>query len=174
MAEQPRPKFELRKIYLKDLSFESPMAPGVFRKIESAPVIDVQLNVGHGHLEGNLYESVLVITVTGKIENQNAFLAEVHQAGIFEIVGVDQEKELPLALEVACPNILLPFAREAIADIVGKGGLPQLLLTPVNFEALYMRKQQQAMQPQSETSEETGSTKKASDKKKASETPVTN
>jgi preprotein translocase subunit SecB len=92
--------------------------------------------------ETGFYEVVLTMTVTAKSDDQTTFLIEAQQAGVFEITGVSDE-ELPLALEVACPNALLPFAREAVSDFVAKGGFPQLLINPVNFEALYLQKQQQ-------------------------------
>lgn len=137
-------KFDVRKVYVKDLSFESPQAPDVFVQSEQSPSIDVQLTISHNKLsaETAFHEVVLSVTVTAKSNDQTIFLAEVQQAGVFQIEGV-AESELPLALEIACPNMLLPFAREAISDLVGKGGFPQLLISPVNFEALYQRKRQE-------------------------------
>jgi preprotein translocase subunit SecB len=139
MAEDKQQKFELRKVYVKDLSFESPMAPAIFRSA-AAPSIDVRLDVGHQDLGDELYESVLTVTVHGLVEEKDAFVAEVQQAGVYEISGVDPEKGLVAALEVACPNMLFPFAREAINELVVRGGFPQLLLAPVSFESLYRRK----------------------------------
>lgn len=137
-------KFDVRKVYVKDLSFESPQAPDVFVQSEQTPSIDVQLSISHKKLSDQtaFHEVVLSVTVTAKAKDQTIFLAEVQQAGVFQIEGVGGT-ELPLALEIACPNMLLPFAREAISDLVGKGGFPQLLISPVNFEALYQRKRQQ-------------------------------
>ncbi len=152
MAEQPQSqaKFGIRKIYLKDVSFESPQAPQIFVKADITPTIDVQIRLAHSVLskETGFYEVVLTMTVTAKSGDQTTFLIEAQQAGVFEIMGVSDD-ELPLALEVACPNVLLPFAREAVADFVAKGGFPQLLVNPVNFEALYLQKksQQQATSP---------------------------
>ncbi len=140
MAEEKKQTFELRKVYVKDISFESPMAPGIFRKAAAVPAIEVQLNVSHEALGDDMYESIVTVTVKGKMEDKDAFLAEVQQAGVFEISGIDPDRELVPALEVACPNLLFPFAREAINDIVGKGGFPQLLLSPVHFESLYRQK----------------------------------
>ena len=142
MAEEQKQRFELRKVYVKDMSFESPMSPSIFTQENAAPSIDVQLNVGHESLGNNVYESVLTVTVNGKLQEKDAFLAEVQQAGVYEIAGINPESRLAAVLEVACPNMLFPFAREAINELVVRGGFPQLLLSPVNFESLYRRKAQ--------------------------------
>ncbi len=146
MAEktQDGSKFSIRKIYLKDVSFESPQAPNIFTQPDVNPAIDVQMRITHSELnkEMGFYEVVLSMTVSAKSGDATTFLVEVQQAGVFELVGINSA-ELPLALEVACPNVLLPFAREAISDFIAKGGFPQLLINPVNFEALYMQKHQQ-------------------------------
>lgn len=148
MAEQSEISFNLKKVYIKDASFESPLAPGVFLD-QQVPKVDVQMDIQHKPLENeqNFYEVVLTITVTASAGERQIFLAEVHQAGLFEVSGA--QSELPMLLEIACPNILLPFVREAIDDLVGKGGFPQLLINPINFEALYHQKMmaQQANQP---------------------------
>jgi len=149
MTEQNRGvTFELRKIYLKDVSFESPMAPQVFTK-EQQPSIDVQLRMEHKLIDevNGFYESVLSVTVTAKEDADTIFICEVQQAGIFQITNVSGD-ELDIALEVACPNSLFPYAREAISELVGKGGFPQLLVNPINFESLYhhKRREQQAAQ----------------------------
>jgi preprotein translocase subunit SecB len=101
----------------------------------------VQLNIAHSVLnpaEG-LHEVVLSVTVSAKFQDKNVFLVEVQQGGLFRIKGIP-EKDLSMVLEIGCPNILLPFAREAINDLVGKGGFPQLLINPVNFEVIYQQK----------------------------------
>lgn len=165
MAEEQRQKFELRKVYVKDISFESPQAPNIFNMGSFTPSIDVQLNIGHSFIGENLYESVLTVTVKGIVEGKDAFLAEVHQAGLFEIVGIDGEKGLKAVLEVACPNMLFPFAREAICDLVVRGGFPQLLLAPINFEVLYRHKLQREENAQSDT--ESGKAKQAATEKGA-------
>jgi len=142
MAEEKKQRFELRKVYVKDISFESPMAPDIFTHDSATPTVDVQLSVRHNSLGEDIYESIVTVTVNGRLEDKHAFLAEVQQAGVFEISGIDPDPALAAALEVACPNMLFPFAREAINDIVGKGGFPQLLLSPVHFETLYRQKAQ--------------------------------
>ena len=140
MAEETKQVFELRKVYIKDMSFESPMAPNIFRNPEATPTIDVQLNIGHDNLGDGMYESILVVTVNGKLNEKDAFLAEVHQAGVYEIAGISQEDALGAALEVTCPNMLFPFAREAINELIVRGGFPHLLLSPVNFQALHRQR----------------------------------
>ena len=138
-AQKPS-TFDLRKVYLKDVSFESPAAPSVFEGQAGNPKIDIQLTLGNNKLNSDdLYEVQMQITVSAVIEKETIFLAEVKQAGIFAIAGLP-EKEMPLALEIAAPNALLPFAREAISDLVTKGGFPQFLLSPINFEALHRQK----------------------------------
>lgn len=149
MAEKHN-TFDIRKIYLKDASVESPHAPDIFLSEHGSPDIGVDASIRAVTLEQeDYYEVVLGMTVTSKNEDKTAFLVEVQQAGVFHIVGVPKE-DLPLALEIACPNVLLPFAREAIADLVGKAGFPQLLLSPINFEGLYQQKRQKLAEAQQE------------------------
>lgn len=137
----PNPTFDIRKIYVKDASLESPNAPQIFLSEMSQPDINIDASIKTAQLEQDrYYEVVLGITVTSKVGDQTAFLVEVQQAGIFQISGLSDE-DIALALEIASPNVLLPFAREAICDLVGKAGYPQLLLSPINFESLYMQKQ---------------------------------
>ncbi len=138
MSEQKEISFNLKKVYIKDISFESPQSPQIFLN-EQAPEVDVQMNITHSKLDdSDLYEVVLTITVTAKGTDTNFFLCEVQQGGLFEVTGAYDE--LAMVLEIACPNILLPFVREAISDLVGKGGFPQLLINPINFEGLYHQK----------------------------------
>lgn len=132
--------FDIRKIYIKDISVESPNAPGIFLKDPGTPEVNVDATINATKLEQDgFYEVTLGMTITSKIGEETAFLVEVQQAGVFNIVGLP-DSDLPLALEIACPNILLPFAREAVSDLVGKAGFPQLLLSPINFEGLYQQK----------------------------------
>lgn len=144
---------EPRKIFLKDVSFESPISPEVFTRGEVKPAIDVQLMLHHKRLDQNFHEVVLQVTASSKLGEETLFLVEVHQGGIFEIKCNDELK-LEMVKEIACANILLPFARETMADLVAKGGFPQLLLNPVNFEAMYrQRKQKEAQSKQTPASE---------------------
>ena len=139
-TEQVNVQFEIRKIYLKDASLESPQAPNIFLKLDNSPDIDINVNITENRLpEQGYFDILLTVTVDAKLDDQTAFLCEVQQGGVFSISGLPDE-ELPLALNIACPNVLLPFAREAISDLVTKAGFPQLLLSPINFEALFHQK----------------------------------
>ena len=136
------PHFEIVRIYLKDVSFETPNSPEVFRQ-DFKPEVNLQLNTSVNKLDGDLFEVVLNVTVTSKQGDKTGFLVEVQQAGIFELKGYD-EAQKGSVLGAYCPNTLYPFAREAISDLVVKGGFPQLLLSPINFDALYTQKMNQA------------------------------
>jgi len=132
-------KFEIRKIYLKDASLESPQAPDIFLSMDQSPEIDIDLGINASPLnEESYYDVKLKISVNAKVKDKTSFLCEVEQGGVFFIAGIPDD-ELDLALNIACPNVLLPFAREAICDLVGKAGFPQLLLAPVNFETIYQQ-----------------------------------
>jgi preprotein translocase subunit SecB len=135
------PQFAIHRIYLKDASFETPNSPAVFMQ-EWKPEVNLQLNSSVNALEGEIYEVVLSLTVTAKQGDQTGFLAEIQQAGIFTVKGFDQQQQGSM-LGAFCPNTLFPFAREAISDLVVKGGFPQLLLAPINFDALYAQKLKQ-------------------------------
>jgi len=134
--------FSIQKLYLKDVSFESPNAPTVFADGEWQPEVNIQLNSTNQSIGQDAYEVDLKITVTAKQSKKTAFLVELTQSGIFTIAGFDQDN-LSGMLGAFCPETLFPFAREAIAELVSKGGFPPLLLAPVNFNALYMQQTQQ-------------------------------
>lgn len=140
MAE-PQPSFNIEKLYVKDLSLELPNAPQVFMQAES-PQLDVQIHNQSQHVSDALYEVVVTVTVTAKAGDKTLFLAEVAQAGLFSIVNVPAEELDPL-LGIGCPTILYPYVREAVSDLVTRGGFPPVLLAPVSFEALYLQRQQQ-------------------------------
>lgn len=143
MTEQQQPAmpvFQVEKIYVKDLSLEVPGAPAIFLERE-APHIDIQINTHSAPLEGGVFQTVLTVTATAKVQDKTAFLVEVQQAGIFRIQNIPQEAMEPM-LAVGCPNILFPYARESISDAVLRAGFPPLLLQPVNFEAMYMQQHQ--------------------------------
>ncbi|VAW64125.1 Protein-export protein SecB (maintains pre-export unfolded state) [hydrothermal vent metagenome] len=149
--EQGQQQFAIQKIYVKDVSFESPNAPGVFQNGEWKPEVSVQLNTDSNALAGDLHEVTLTVTVTAKQKDSTAFLVEIKQSGIFQMTGFEQE-QIDGMLGAYCPEVLFPYAREAISDMVTKGGFPQMLLSPVNFNALYMQQQQAAEgQPEAET-----------------------
>lgn len=137
-------QFVPQRVYLKDLSFESPGAPDIFRK-EYKPAVNVDLRTRSTSIDGDNYEVNLTITITAKLEEETAFLVEVQQAGIFFIRGLEGES-LRQVLSIICPNMLFPYAREVIDNIVVKGTFPALMLAQVNFEALYAQARQQAQQ----------------------------
>lgn len=143
MADQAAPdvQFSLERIYVKDVSYEAPAVPHVFMQ-QAAPQLDVQLAVERTAVrpDDGLHEVVLVVTVAAKQGDKAVFLVEVQQAGLFRISGIAGEA-LQRALEISGAYILLPFVREAVNDLVGKGGFPQLLIHPINFEALYEQKE---------------------------------
>ncbi|RLA09220.1 MAG: protein-export chaperone SecB [Gammaproteobacteria bacterium] len=139
-AEQAETQFNIRKIYLKDLSFESPQAPGVFQQTTS-PQIDINLTTDSHQVEEGTYEVSITITITAKGEEKPLFLVELEQAGIFQIEGA-AEDQLKFALGVTCPNILFPYARQVISETTVTGGFPPLVMSPVNFELLYRQKTQ--------------------------------
>ena len=139
MAEQPAQKFEIQKIYVKDLSFETPNSPKIFTE-KWNPKTDVHIQTENNKLDEKIYEVAIVVTVTATQDDNTAFLVEVKQAGIFFIENFPEEQQKQL-LGSYCPNILFPFARETVAEMVAKGGFPQLLLNPVNFDALYQQHQ---------------------------------
>ncbi len=134
-------QFQLQKIYLKDTSFETPNSPEIFTD-NWEPEVNVELQTAGKPLADDVHEVVLTVTVTVKVSDKTAYLAEVHQAGVFTLTGFN-ENERAHMLGSFCPNILFPYAREAISDFVGKGGFPQLMLAPVNFDALYAQHVQQ-------------------------------
>lgn len=137
-------QFSIQKIYTKDLSFETPNAPKIFRE-KWEPVVDFNLGTKVDKLENTVFEVTLTVTITVKSGDQNAYLVEVNQAGIFTLENFT-EQELGPMLGSFCPNILFPYAREVVSDLVTKGGFPQLLLAPVNFDALYGQHLQQMQQ----------------------------
>jgi len=145
MSEEqaPQQQFSIQKIFIKDVSFESPNAPAVFTEAEWKPEVNVQINTETKPVADGLHEVVLSVTITAKQLEKTAFLVEVKQSGLFHMSGFEQE-QLGGMLGAYCPEILFPYAREAISDLVAKGGFPQMLLSPVNFNALYAQHQQQA------------------------------
>lgn len=144
-------QFAIQKIYTKDISFETPNSPKIFTQ-KWEPSLDLNLGTNVETLENSMYEISLSITVTVKIADATAYLVEIKQAGIFTIAGFSEQEIGPM-LGSFCPNVLFPYAREAISDLVTKGGFPQLILAPVNFDALYMQHlhQQNQQNPEGQT-----------------------
>jgi preprotein translocase subunit SecB len=142
-------QFSIQKIYTKDMSFETPNSPKIF--IEKwEPSVDFNLSTHADPLENSLVEVALTVTITVKSADVTAYLVEVNQAGIFSLSGFSEQEMGPM-MGSFCPNILFPYAREVVSDLVVKGGFPQLLLAPVNFDALYSQHLQQSQQPASRT-----------------------
>tara|TARA_B110000503_G_scaffold104677_1_gene156148 strand:+ start:9687 stop:10181 length:495 start_codon:yes stop_codon:yes gene_type:complete len=131
-------QFSVQRIYTKDLSFESPSTPAVFKK-QWQPKVSVDLNTKSSPIDGEgNFEVVLSITITAKIEDETAFLIEVQQAGTFFIKGLGDD-DLRRVLGTVAPNVLFPYARETIDSLCVKGAFPALMLSPVNFEAVYQQ-----------------------------------
>ena len=141
--------FEISKLYMKDVSFESPHTPSIFTDGEWSPEMSVQINGANTALADDFYESVLTVTVTVKQNEKTAFLIEVQQAGVFVIKGYPEDSVQGI-LATHCLEILFPYAREEVSSLVLRGGFPQLILSPVNFNALY----QQQLEAQQATSEQ--------------------
>ena len=135
MSEQEQ-QFAIARLYVKDLSFEAPSVPQIFQE-DWKPELHLDINTDSSKLdEKGIYEVVLSLTVTVKSDKKTAFLVEVKQAGIFTIIGFNEE-QLGQTLGSFCPSVLYPYARQVITDTVSQGGFPQLVLAPVNFDALY-------------------------------------
>lgn len=149
-TENSQPHFAIQRIYLKDLSFETPNTPTIFNG-QGEAAVNIDLNSGAARLEESIYEVVLSLTVTSKLGDKVAYLVEVKQAGIFTLSGFN-EADLNGMLHSFCPNILFPYVREAISDVVSKGSFPQLILAPINFDAVYAQhlKQQQTASQEKE------------------------
>ena len=137
-----QPVFSIEKVYVKDLSLEVPNAPQVFLERE-APTVDIQLHHNSNNVEEGVYETVLTVTVTAKAGDKTMFLVEAAQAGIFVARNIPAQ-EMDQVLGIACPNILFPYVREVISDVVVRAGFPPVILSPVNFEAIYAQQRQQA------------------------------
>jgi preprotein translocase subunit SecB len=145
--EQPQQQFAVQRIYTRDVSLESPAAPGIFKK-QWQPQVNVDLGTKSEKIDetGN-YEVVLTITITSKLDEETAFLIEVQQAGIFFITGFSAE-ELRRIMGTTAPNILFPYARECIDNLCVKGGFPPVMLAPINFDAMYQQALAQAQDGQ--------------------------
>ncbi len=150
-GQNPQPQMSLQKIYVKDSSFEAPNAPQIFKDLGEAQVEpQVQLNLSQesNKLEQDTHEVVLTLTLTCSVGEHTAYLAEVHQAGIFGIAGFSAEDEAGI-LGSYCPNLLFPYARQVISSLVLEGGFPPFLLQPINFDALYAEQMRRNAQGES-------------------------
>ena len=149
MSETPQAagrQLLVQKVYLKDASLEVPLAPQVFTR-QWQPQLDVQVQSALQPLSADQHQVMLSMTVTAKLDQEVAFLAEVHQAGIFLVKGIADDGERKRLLSTECLAILFPFARESVAELVQRGGFPQLLLQPIDFAALYDEHQRKAGAP---------------------------
>lgn len=141
--EQQQPTFAIEKIYLKDASVEVPNAPQIYLSRET-PQVDVQIHTQGGSVDEGIYEVVVTVTVTAKVEGEKTmFLVEAGQAGVFTLRNIPQSDMEPI-LGITCPNILFPYVREAVSDLVSRAGFPPVILSPVNFEAMYAQNHAQA------------------------------
>jgi preprotein translocase subunit SecB len=146
------PQFSIQRIYTKDISFETPNSPAIFKK-EWKPEVQLDLDTRSTVIEDGLFEVVLAVTVTAKLGEETAFLCEVQQAGIFQIGEMPEQNKAHM-LGAFCPNTLFPYARETISNLVNRGTFPSLNLAPVNFDAIfaqYMQKRAQQAQDAQES-----------------------
>jgi len=128
-------QLSVHKIYVKDVSFEAPGAPAIFQD-QGTPQVQLNLSQKVQNFAENMYEVVLTVTVTCKLGEKVAYLAEVHQAGVFGLVGFPQD-DLHAVIGTYCPHALFPYVRQTVSDLVMAGGFPPFLLQPINFEQLY-------------------------------------
>ena len=159
-TENPDVNFVVHNVYVKDVSFEAPNTPHVF-SVEWNPKLDFDMEMGHTTLADGVYEVLINVTVKvdlepteemikkdPKKEPETAFLVEVKQAGIFSLQGVGDGEKIEHILSTIAPSILFPYIREAVSNLVTKGGFPQLILPPMNFEAMYRHQLHQTSQQQ--------------------------
>jgi len=145
MSDALQPTFSIEKIYVKDVSLEVPGGPQTFMRQEQ-PQLEVQITQQSQRVNESLVEVTLVVTVTAKSGDKVLFLVEASQAGVFQI-RIVAESDLPPLLGIVCPNILFPYARETVSDLVTRAGFPPVLLAPVNFEAIYQQRAAAAEKP---------------------------
>ena len=146
--QQNLPQAAIQRIYVKDISFEAPNLPELFA-VEYKPQIKMEMNSKSRIVADDNYEVILTVSVKAELEDKTVFLAEVQQAGIFMLKNVNEE-QLQHTLSVMGPETLYPYVRETIASLIGKTGFPAVQLAPVNFQALFMQKVQQAQQAAAE------------------------
>jgi len=142
VEEQQQPQFQLQKLYMKDVSFELPNAPQIFQEDGQ---VEIKMNLAQKveNLSDGVHEVTLTVTVTANLGEKTAYLAEVQQAGIFAITGLN-EQAAHAAVNTLCPHTLFPYARRAITDLVADGGFPPLVLQPINFDQIYAQRMQEA------------------------------
>ena len=142
MADNATPVFQIQRVYLKDMSLEQPNSPGILLEAEQ-PSVDIQLGVEASPVADGIYEVGVTATVQTKIKDKTVFLVEAKQAGIFEIRNVPQE-QMNAIMGIACPQIVYPYLRGNVADIITRAGFPPVHLAEINFQAMYEQQQAQA------------------------------
>ena len=157
VSNTPTRQVLLQRIYLKDASVEVPQAPQVFTR-QWNPQLDVQVGTATAALGNDIHQVMLTVTVTAKLGEETGFLVEVHQAGIFQVVGFAAESDLQAILAGYCPGVIFPFAREAVADLIQRSGFPPVLLQPINFEALYVEHLARSREQNAQSAAAVGST----------------
>ena len=140
--EQATPVFQIQRVYLKDLSLEQPNSPAILTSTEQ-PSVDIQLGVGMEQVADGIVEVTVTATVTTKIEDNTVFLVEAKQAGIFEVRNLPEDQMGPV-IGIACPQIIYPYLRGNVADVIQRAGFPPVHLAEINFQAMYEQQQQQA------------------------------
>ncbi len=140
--EQATPVFQIQRVYLKDLSLEQPNSPTILTSTEQ-PSVDIQLGVGMENVADGIVEVTVTATVTTKIEDKTVFLVEAKQAGIFEVRNLPEDQMGPV-IGIACPQIIYPYLRGNVADVIQRAGFPPVHLAEINFQAMYEQQQQQA------------------------------
>jgi preprotein translocase subunit SecB len=144
MSDAQAPQFQIQRMYLKDLSLEIPHAPRIFLE-QQQPSVEVALDIANEALSEGVYEVAVTVTLTTKIADKNVFLIEAKQAGIFEIRNIPPE-QMEIVLNIVCPNMVYPYLRANVADVIQRAGFPPIHLAEINFEAFYQQRlaQQQA------------------------------
>ncbi len=140
--QQATPVFQIQRVYLKDLSLEQPNSPAILTSQEQ-PSVDIQLGVGMEQVADGIVEVTVTATVTTKIEEKTVFLVEAKQAGIFEVRNLPEDQMGPI-VGIACPQIIYPYLRGNVADVIQRAGFPPVHLAEINFQAMYEQQQQQA------------------------------
>jgi preprotein translocase subunit SecB len=142
MSDTPNPVFQIQRVYLKEASLEQPNSPAILLEQEQ-PTVDIQLGVNASTVADGVYEVVVTATVQTKIKDRTVFLVEASQAGIFEIRNLPDDQMGPI-MGIACPQIVYPYLRSNVSDLIQRGGFPPVHLSEINFQAMY--EQQQAAQ----------------------------
>jgi preprotein translocase subunit SecB len=144
MADEANPVFQIQRMYLKDLSLEQPNSPQILLE-QNQPQVDINLGVGADQVADGIYEVTVTATVTTKVQDKVLFLVEAKQAGIFEIRNVPQD-QMQGIISIVCPQMIYPYLRAIVSDICTRAGFPPIMLTEVNFQAMFQAQQEQAAQ----------------------------